>query len=84
MSAYALLTTEDGNILLRWYNGSAQADPRCFFGGDLVRPQLAFDPDHISDAMVLAAVSGRAEVLDLSIEDPEIEDVVRRIYHSRM
>ncbi|TWP34725.1 ABC transporter ATP-binding protein [Leekyejoonella antrihumi] len=52
--------------------------------GNGVRQQLAFDPDRTSAAKVLAAVSERAEVLDLSIEEPDIEDVVRRIYHSRM
>jgi ABC-2 type transport system ATP-binding protein len=29
---------------------------------------------------VLAAVSERATVRDLSIEEPDIEDVVRRLY----
>jgi ABC-2 type transport system ATP-binding protein len=32
---------------------------------------------------VLAAVSERAEVLDLAIEEPDIEDVVRRVYAAR-
>jgi ABC-type uncharacterized transport system ATPase subunit len=31
---------------------------------------------------VLAAVAERAEVLDLSIEEPDIEDVVREIYRA--
>lgn len=31
-------------------------------------------------AKVLAAVSAEAPVLDLSVEEPDIEDVVRRIY----
>jgi ABC-2 type transport system ATP-binding protein len=30
--------------------------------------------------MVLAAVASRAQVLDLTVEEPDIEDVVRRIY----
>jgi ABC-2 type transport system ATP-binding protein len=29
---------------------------------------------------VLAAVSDKAEVLDLAVEEPDIKDVVRRIY----
>jgi ABC-2 type transport system ATP-binding protein len=48
-------------------------------GGGL-RQQLAFDARRTTAARVLAAVSERAEVLDLSISEPDIEDVVRRIY----
>jgi ABC-2 type transport system ATP-binding protein len=29
---------------------------------------------------VLAAVADQAQVLDLTVEEPDIEDVVRRIY----
>ncbi|WP_280296310.1 ABC transporter ATP-binding protein, partial [Nocardia abscessus] len=50
--------------------------------GDGMRQRLAFDPEEITAAQLLAAVSDRAEVRDLSIEEPEIEDVVRRIYES--
>jgi len=32
--------------------------------------------------LLLAEVSKRCEVRDLSIEEPDIEDVVRRIYQS--
>jgi ABC-2 type transport system ATP-binding protein len=42
--------------------------------------RLAFDAEQTTAAKVLAAVSERAEVLDLSVEEPDIEDVVRRIY----
>jgi ABC-2 type transport system ATP-binding protein len=49
---------------------------------DGMRQRLAFDPEQITAAQLLAAVSERAEVRDLSIEEPEIEDVVRRIYES--
>lgn len=48
-------------------------------GGGL-RQKLAFDPGATTAAKVLAAVSARAEVLDLAIEEPDVEDVVRRIY----
>ncbi|GAB3174679.1 ATP-binding cassette domain-containing protein [Myceligenerans halotolerans] len=48
-------------------------------GGGL-RQQLAFDPATTTAARVLAAVSEQAEVLDLTIAEPDIEDVVRRIY----
>jgi ABC-2 type transport system ATP-binding protein len=34
-------------------------------------------------AKVLAAVSDRAEVLDLTVEEPDIEDVIRRIHAVR-
>jgi len=48
--------------------------------GDGLRQRLAFDASATTAARVLAEVSGRAEVLDLAIEEPDIEDVVRRIY----
>ena len=51
-------------------------------GGGL-RQRLAFDPGATTAARVLAQVSQRAEVLDLAIEEPDVEDVVRRIYASR-
>ncbi|KNX36196.1 ABC transporter ATP-binding protein [Luteipulveratus halotolerans] len=45
-----------------------------------LQQRLAFDAEHTTAAAVLAAVSERAEVRDLSIEEPDIEDVVRRLY----
>jgi ABC-2 type transport system ATP-binding protein len=48
-----------------------------------LRQRLAFNADHTTAAKVLAAVSEKAEVLDLSVEEPGIEDVVRRIYAAR-
>ena len=51
-------------------------------GGGL-RQRLAFDPDATTAAKVLAAVSERAEVLDLAVEEPDVEDVVRRVYAAR-
>jgi ABC-2 type transport system ATP-binding protein len=45
-----------------------------------LRHRLAFDAEQTTAARVLAAVSGQAEVLDLTVEEPDIEDVVRRIY----
>ncbi|WP_265443356.1 ABC transporter ATP-binding protein [Flexivirga meconopsidis] len=50
---------------------------------DGARQRLGFDSERTTAAAVLAAVSERAEVRDLSIEEPDIEDVVRRIYHAR-
>jgi ABC-2 type transport system ATP-binding protein len=50
--------------------------------GDGMRQRLAFDAEKITAAQLLAAVSDRAAVRDLSIEEPDIEDVVRRIYES--
>ncbi|MFF0543301.1 ABC transporter ATP-binding protein [Nocardia thailandica] len=47
-----------------------------------MRQRLAFDAETTTAAELLAAVSDRAEVRDLSIEEPGIEDVVRRIYES--
>ena len=48
-------------------------------GGGL-RQRLAFSPDETTAAAVLAQVSARAEVRDLAVEEPDIEDVVRRLY----
>ncbi|WP_245716996.1 ABC transporter ATP-binding protein [Nocardia mikamii] len=47
---------------------------------DGMRQRLAFDPEITTAAQLLAAISNRVEVRDLSIEEPDIEDVVRRIY----
>ncbi|MFB8007751.1 ATP-binding cassette domain-containing protein [Nocardia sp. NPDC056000] len=50
--------------------------------GGGMRQRLAFDTEITTAAQLLAAVSARAEVRDLSIEEPDIEDVVRRIYEA--
>ena len=44
------------------------------------RQWLRFDGGATSAARVLAAVSSVAEVRDLSIEETDIEEIVRRIY----
>lgn len=46
------------------------------------RQRLAFDSEKTTAAMVLAVVGQRAELRDLTIEEPDIEDVVRRIYRA--
>ncbi len=51
-------------------------------GGGL-RHRYAFDPEATTVPALLAVLSGRAAIRDLSIEEPGIEDVVRRIYQSR-
>jgi len=48
-------------------------------GGGL-QQRLAFDAEHTTAARVLTAVNQRVEVRDLSVEEPDIEDVVRRVY----
>lgn len=50
--------------------------------GDGLRQRLAFDADTITAADLLAAVSARTPVRDLSIEEPDIEDVVRAVYET--
>jgi ABC-2 type transport system ATP-binding protein len=45
-----------------------------------LRQRLAFDAERTTAAKVLAAVADKAEVLDLTVEEPGIEDVIRRIY----
>lgn len=49
---------------------------------DGMRQRLAFDPSATTAAALLAAVGARAELRDLTIEEPDIEDVVRRLYLS--
>ncbi|GAB2455088.1 ATP-binding cassette domain-containing protein [Nocardioides hungaricus] len=51
--------------------------------GDGLRQRLAFDPDATTAARVLAALAGRAEVVDLAVEEPEVEEIVRRVYAAR-
>ncbi len=48
-----------------------------------MRQRLAFDPESTTAARVLASLSDRAELVDLAVEEPEIEEIVRRIYASR-
>jgi ABC-2 type transport system ATP-binding protein len=48
-------------------------------GGGL-RQRLAFSPDSTTAAQVLAEVSARVQVRDLTVTEPDIEDVVRRLY----
>jgi ABC-2 type transport system ATP-binding protein len=47
-----------------------------------LRQRLGFDAEATTAATVLAAVAARADIRDLSIDEPDIEDVVRRIYQS--
>jgi ABC-2 type transport system ATP-binding protein len=51
-------------------------------GGGL-RQRLAFDAQVTTAARVLTAVSAVAEVVDLAVEEPDVEDVVRRVYAAR-
>jgi ABC-2 type transport system ATP-binding protein len=48
-----------------------------------LRQRLAFDAEATTAARVFAAVSERAEVVDFTVEEPDIEDVVRRLYAAR-
>ncbi|HKE98914.1 MAG TPA: ATP-binding cassette domain-containing protein [Actinomycetes bacterium] len=55
----------------------------------LVRAQgrrcwLAFDREHVSAPEVIAELLARHEVRDLALEEPGIEDVVRRIYRGEV
>ena len=49
---------------------------------DGARQSLGFSPERVSAAEVIGAVERRAPIRDLSIVEPDIEDVVRRIYRS--
>ncbi len=48
--------------------------------GGGIRQRVAFDPEITTAARLLATISERVEVRDLSVEEPDIEEVVRRIY----
>ncbi|WP_328391613.1 ABC transporter ATP-binding protein [Nocardia sp. NBC_00416] len=52
------------------------------YEADGMRQRLAFDDETTTAAQLLAEVSARAEVRDLSIEEPDIEDIVRRLYET--
>jgi ABC-2 type transport system ATP-binding protein len=47
---------------------------------DGLRQHLAFRAEETSAAAVIDAVTSRVELRDLAIEEPAIEDVVRRLY----
>ncbi|MDQ1627954.1 MAG: viologen exporter family transport system ATP-binding protein [Actinomycetota bacterium] len=47
-----------------------------------LRQHLAFRPEQTTAAAVVAAVAGRVQLRDLAITEPDIEDVVRRLYLS--
>jgi ABC-2 type transport system ATP-binding protein len=56
-------------------------------GAELLRREgprvwLRFDREQITAAELIAAVVARCPVRDLTVEEPEIEDVVRRIYEN--
>jgi ABC-2 type transport system ATP-binding protein len=47
---------------------------------DGLRQRLAFTPGTTTVAAVLAAVAPHAQVRDLTVEEPDVEEVVRRLY----
>ena len=51
-------------------------------GSDLdgQRQRLAFSPKETTAARVLAEVTAVTEVVDLTLEEPAIEDIVRTLY----
>jgi len=44
------------------------------------RQRIAFSPGQTTAARVLAEVSAQVDVLDLTLEEPAIEDIVRTLY----
>jgi ABC-2 type transport system ATP-binding protein len=64
------------------------ADPLEVAGARVVRVEgprqwLRFRRDSVSAAQLTAAVAAQARLVDLAIDEPDIEDVVRRIYLDR-
>jgi ABC-2 type transport system ATP-binding protein len=47
------------------------------------RQWIAFDRERVSAAQLTAAVATRVALRDLTVEEPDIENVVRRIYEER-
>jgi ABC-2 type transport system ATP-binding protein len=63
------------------------AEPLQVTGARVVRVEgprqwLRFRRDDVTAAQLVAAVAEQAPLVDLAIEEPEIEDIVRRIYRS--
>ncbi|MBA8792429.1 ABC-2 type transport system ATP-binding protein [Friedmanniella endophytica] len=50
---------------------------------DGARQRFAFAPDRTTAAQVLAEIAGQAEIRDLRITEPAIEDIVRTLYTGR-
>ena len=48
------------------------------------RQRLAFSPERTTAARVLAEVSAQVDVVDLTLEEPAIEEIVRTLYHGRV
>ena len=48
------------------------------------RQWIAFDGERLSAAQLTAAAAAQAPLRDLTVQGPEIEDVVRRIYQERL
>lgn len=49
-------------------------------GVDGPRQRLTFDPALMTAAAAIAAVGAAAPVVDLTIEEPQIEDIIRQVY----
>nr|MBA2608581.1 methionine ABC transporter ATP-binding protein [Actinomycetota bacterium] len=47
---------------------------------DGLRQRLAFKRSETSAAAVVAAVAAAAEIIELTIEEPDIESAIRRLY----
>ena len=54
----------------------------CEVRADGPRRWLRFNRDAVSAADLIAAVAARYRLRDLTIEEPEIEAIVRRIYEN--
>jgi ABC-2 type transport system ATP-binding protein len=59
-----------------------QVSAAAHIGSDLdgQRQRLAFSPKETTAARVLAEVTAVTEVVDLTLEEPAIEDIVRTLY----
>lgn len=48
------------------------------------RQRLAFSPERTTAARVLAEISAQVDVVDLTLEEPAIEEIVRTLYHGQV
>jgi len=50
---------------------------------DGLQLSIAFDPVRLTAAQLLAAISAQVDVVEISLAEPQIEDLVRQIYEGR-
>jgi ABC-2 type transport system ATP-binding protein len=65
---------------MRRENRQGQVEGAEIVRSDALRVWLRFNPESMPVASLIAEVTARCQVTDLSIEEPDLESVVRQIY----